>query len=192
MAHELVGIVGTSASGKNTGAEHLEAQGYLHYDTGEIVRQEAIKRFRSEDQAACRQAGHELRQELGGGALALVAVREYEKRRADYEGLVVSGMRAIAPAQTIVDHEGLLIYVDAPIEQRFARLVLRGRNGESETLEDFVVFEEEEIAGTLNTGQNLSAIADISHIRIYNDGELADYLAQISTAVGIMPTALAS
>ncbi|MCA9332945.1 AAA family ATPase [Candidatus Saccharibacteria bacterium] len=192
MAHEIVGIVGTSASGKNTGAEYLEAEGYLHFDTGEIVRQEAIKRFSSEDQAACRQAGHELRQELGGGALALLAIHEYKKRRTEYEGLVVSGMRAFAPAQTIADNKGLLIYVDAPVEQRFERLVLRGRNGESKTLKDFVIFEEEEITGTLNTGQNLSMIADISHIHIYNDGDIADYLAKISNAVGITPTALAS
>lgn len=185
MAYEVIGIAGTSASGKNTAADHLTAQGFLHVDTGAIVQEECRRLFGTVEPHLYREAAHSLRQRLGAGALALTAIAEYQKSRDDYAGVVVSGIRATAPAEVIISNGGVLIYVDAPLEQRFDRLVARGRLGESKTLEDFRKFEEEEISGGLATGQNLGGVQDLSNVQIYNDSTLQVFLDSINQAVGL-------
>lgn len=189
MAYEVIGIAGPSASGKNTAADHLADQGYLHVDTGQIVRQEALKLYGSTDQYILRQTAHELRQRLGGGALVLAAVVAYRKTPNTHKGIVISGIRAVAPAQAVKDAHGLLMYFDAPIERRFDHLLSRGRTGESKTLEEFRKYEAEELAGSLSTGQDLQGVKSMSDVEVYNNADLATFLGAVDQAVGIALTA---
>lgn len=185
MAFEIVGISGTSASGKDTAAEHLEDRGYLLVATGQVVRGEAMRLFGSTDQYLLRKAGHELRQRLGGGAICIAAIEQYQEKQENYKGVVVSGIKALAPAQTIKDLGGLLVFVDAPTEVRYQRQVGRARIGESSSYEEFVRFEEEEFSGQLATGQNARGIQEISDVIINNVHDLPTFIADVDRAVGI-------
>lgn len=184
MAQEIVGISGTSASGKNTAASLLEEHGYMHVDTGSIVTAEAQRLFGSTELHLIRQAAHDLRQRLGAAATTLSALQMYDERRADYEGLVVSGLRAVEPASAVQTFGGLLIFLDAPIERRYENFTNRDHPAKQNwDFDEFRKFEEEEYSGDLPTGQNLAAIRTMSDVFIYNDGSLEAYLDQLRVAV---------
>lgn len=183
--YSIVGITGTSASGKNTVGEFLETQGYLHMDTGGIVQQEAKRIFGSTTAEHVRQAGHIIRQRLGAAALTTLAIQEYERNSDSYAGVAISGMRAPAPARGVKEAGGLLLYLDAPIELRYRRLVERGRIDVATTFEEFVVFEQEELEGGLQTGQNLQAVRELADIEIITIGTAEDTLRQVAAAVNL-------
>lgn len=184
MAHEIVGISGTSASGKNTAAGFLEEHGYMHVDTGSIVTAEAQRLYGSTELHLIRQAAHDLRQRLGAAATTVSALQMYDERRDDYEGLVVSGLRAVEPASAVQRMGGLLIFLDAPIDKRYENFTKRDHPAKQDwDFDEFRLFEEEEYSGSLSTGQNLAAIREMSDVFIYNDGELGTYLEQLRIAV---------
>lgn len=185
MAHEIVGISGTSASGKDTAAEHLASRGFLHVSTADIIRAEATRLYGSTEQHILRRVGHEMRVRNGVGAVCLKAIVQYEEQKDKYEGVVVSSIRAIGPAQAIRDNGGLMMSVDAPAEIRYERLIARGRVGESTSFEEFLKFEEEELNGTLSTGQNVRGIQEISDVHIYNDADLPTFISRVEQAVGL-------
>ncbi len=185
MAFEIVGISGTSASGKDTAAEHLASKDFLHVSTSDVIRAEAIRTYGSTDQYILRQVGHEMRIRNGVGAVCLRAIALYEEQRDSYQGIVVSGIRAIGPAQAIKENSGLLVSIDAPADVRYTRLIARGRIGESTSFEEFLKFEEEELNGALATGQNVRGIQDISDVHIYNDADLPAFISKVEQVVGL-------
>lgn len=185
MKQEIIGISGTSASGKDLAAAHLESQGYLHVSTADIVRDESIRLYGSTDQYDLRAAAGAIRRREGPGAIALKALLRFEALRNEYGGLVVSGIRAVAPAQAIKDTGGFLMFFDAPSRLRYERQNTRGRTGESTSFEEFVRFENEEMEGALNTGQNLGAVKAMSDLVIYNDSDKSSFISRIETAAGL-------
>jgi dephospho-CoA kinase len=169
MAKEIIGITGTSASGKDTASEHIEqAHGYLHISTADMVREVAMEKHGTTDQMVLRHVGSELRGRLGKSALCRIAIERYHDMRNDFEGLVISGYRSVEGAQLIHDNGGILLFLDAPIGTRYARLQERHRIGESTTFKQFKTFEEEEYSGQLATGQDLAGIRKISDIYLSN------------------------
>ncbi len=168
--YEVIGIAGTSASGKDSGAEYLaQRYGYLHISTADLIRTEAIRRYGSDDQYLLRKIGHEMRQQMGKGALASTAIAAYTRSADEYAGVIVSSYRIPQAADVIRQSGGLLVFVDAPVEERYKRLQGRNRTGESKSLEEFVQFELDESAGSTQNGLNLSAVRDMSDIQIMND-----------------------
>ena len=190
MGYEILGINGPSASGKDTAGNHLAALGYLHLPTGDVIRAEALRRYGTEEQRVLRIVGHELRKERGPGAICRAAVDCYRENADRYRGVVVSGMRAMEAAQVIREESGLLVYIDTPTELRFERLLGRDRAGEPTCIEDFEVFEQEELAGQLTTGQNLLAIKAMSDVCIENVSSKPTFLATIEAVAQVTPTAM--
>ncbi len=193
-ASEIIAITGSSASGKDSAAEHIAAEhGYLHVDTGDIVRKAGIERYGSEDQYVLRKVGHEIRQELGQGGLGRMALDLYLQSKDAHHGLVVSGIRAVPAAMVIKESGGFLLYVDAPTEVRFDRLVLRGKHGESSTLEEFIQYEREEYEGNLSTGQNLEGVRALCDYYLFNDyPDVETYLATVESVLGFAGDNLAN
>ncbi len=189
MSVEILGINGPSAGGKDTAGNHLAGLGYLHLATGDVIRQEAIQRYGTEEQRVLRMVGHELRQERGPGAICSAAIDSYRQRADEFCGVVVSGMRAVEAAKVIREESGLLVYIDAPVRMRYDRLVGRDRPGEPTCIEDFEVFEQEELAGQLTTGQNLLAIRAMSDVYVENVSDRPSFLAAIEAIARVQPVA---
>lgn len=182
--YKVVGLAGTSASGKDSGANHVAGElGYMHVSTSEFVRAEALRLHGSDDQYLLRRIAHEMRQEHGNGALAKLALKSYEQVADDYEGVFVSGYRVPEAAQVIREAAGVLVFTDAPFELRYKLLRKRARGGESRSFEEFIRFEGAEMAGMTETGQNLAAVRDMSDILIVNDSTEMAYWQKLHTAV---------
>lgn len=185
MIRRLIGIGGTLGAGKDRTSDILvEDHGFVHVSTSDTVRGEALRRHRSVDRDVLRHVANELRATLGAGALCLQAIHDYEEAGAPGEGLALSGLRAIGEAQAIRSNEGLLLFVDAPIELRFSRIQGRARLGEiTASLETFRAFEETELQSATLTGQNIEGVRGLSHTIIQNDRSEADLAANVQSAL---------
>jgi dephospho-CoA kinase len=184
MKSRLIGVAGTLGAGKDTAASiFTDNYGYIHLSTGDAIRSEAMSRFGRVDRDTLHQVANSLRVAQGAGVLCLKAIETYDSSVISLKegnGLVVSGIRAIAEAQVIKNRGGLLLFVDAPIEMRYARLLARNREGEITTsLEAFQAFEARELETASDTGQDINGVRKLSHLVLYNDGDRMQFTGQL-------------
>src|SRR3989344_1809192 len=167
---KLIGLAGSHASGKDTVAHYLvEKHGFFHVSTGDIVRDEAMKRYGSIERPVLYKMANEIRQTEGHDATSRMALKRFEKVKNQYSGLVVSGFRAAAEAQIIKDNGGIIIFTDAPEQIRYERLKERARVEEgSLSFEEFKKREETENGG-VDPAFDISAIKSIADFVITND-----------------------
>lgn len=187
-----MGIAGTLNAGKDTGAEHLvQRHSFMHVSTGDVLRTEASRYGLGTDRNTLIDIGVKLRREYGSqGALVIMAIEQWQDQRERYMGgLVVTGMRAIGEAAEIPARHGKLIFVDAPIETRYKRMVARQRDAEAtQTMEEFAAHDHLEFVGVPDdpTRPNLSAIKAISDRVIFNDRSDTELLfSSIDRTVGV-------
>lgn len=171
---QFVGIAGTLGAGKDVCARHLvNSYGFLHVSTGDFLREIARQEGLDTERPTLIELGVRLRAEYRShGALVIKAIEKWHDEADSYPGgLVVSGLRVIGEAREVIDHNGLLCFIDAPRELRHARIVGRQRDDEArQTLEQFAARDEIELNGdpTDLARPNLSAIRKISHAAILN------------------------
>jgi dephospho-CoA kinase len=182
-APELIGIAGTQGAGKDTISGILaDDYGYIHVSTGDIVRAESLRRHGSLDRRMLHDTANSLRAIHGAGALCLEAIRRGDAYRNDepVARLAVSGIRAVGEAEVVKDGGGFLLFVDAPAETRYSRLIARGRQGEfASTLQEFVDFEARESSGDGQYVQNIKAVRSSCDQLIYNNNGLPELAEQV-------------
>jgi dephospho-CoA kinase len=170
---KMFGLAGTHASGKDTIAELLvKKHGFYHVSTGDIFREEAMKRYGSIERPIIYKTANEIRNQQGYDAVSRIALERYSKVKHQYpRGLVVSGFRAIAEAQVIKEAGGVLIFTDAPADIRYERLRKRARVEEGKlSREEFDKREKAENGG-VDPAFNILEIKNIADIVLVNDGD---------------------
>lgn len=179
----VIGLAGTFASGKDTLAHHLVKNfDFIHISTGDMLRQEALKTRGSIERPVLHEVADELRHTKGGGILVELACETFaakQKERDDYKGLVVSGLRSLGEAKAIKEAGGELLFIDAPIEVRYERMISRKRDNETQlTLEEFAAQEAKELesAGDGDADFNLLGIKAKADYVIENVTSLDDFL----------------
>lgn len=183
---KLIGIGGTLAAGKDTAARMLvESFGYAHLSTGDAVRAEAVRQFGTVDRNVLKIVGNQMRLAQGAGALCMGALAEHRDSDGSNKDLVISGLRAVGEVEAIRERGGLLIFVDAPIEVRYQRLVERGRTGDAfGSLVAFTEFETQEMSSESTTEQNIQAVRDACDVAIDNAVGQGELMASLTRALG--------
>lgn len=172
---EIIGISGTFASGKDTTAHHLVADfGYTHVSTGDMVRKVAMEKHGSIERPVLHATAREFRYEKGAGAFVQEALKEARPT-------VVSGIRTLGEAKAILEAGGTLLYIDAPVETRYERVMSRRRDKETElTLEQFKANEEKELyAGTNDEDFNIRGIRDLADVVVENTLPLDEFISLV-------------
>jgi dephospho-CoA kinase len=128
----IIGLTGTFAGGKDTLAKYLRDEfGYNHASTSDIVRKFAKEKYGSIERPILNKTATELRHTRGAGILAELALEEKKP-------LIVSGIRSLGEAKVVKAAGGIIVFVDASLEIRYARMQARQRDSEAKvTLEDF-------------------------------------------------------
>lgn len=179
-AGQFVGIAGRLNAGKDTAAEHLVAcHDFLHVSTGDLLRAEARQKGLGTDRNTLIDLGIQLRKEYGSqGALIIMALEKWQEQRNRYiGGLVVTGMRAIGEAAEVPARDGQLLFIEAPLEVRYQRMVERQRDSEAmKSLEEFAEHDRIEFEGVPDdpARPNLGAIKKIAHRILRNDYDSAE------------------
>jgi cytidylate kinase len=148
---KVVGLSGTNGSGKDTVGHILaEKHDYLFISVTELLRDEAKRRGVSVERENLRTISAEWRRESGLGVLCERAIAAYEKVKDQYAGVVMASLRNPGEADTIHEHGGVVVWVDADPRTRYDRIqanaATRGRLEEdSKTFEQFLMEEQAEM-----------------------------------------------
>lgn len=180
MNNAIIGLSGTIGSGKDTLAEYLaDNYGYLHISTGDMVREEAMRREGSIERPILKKVATALREEGGGGVLAKLALEKYHGNKdAKINGVIVTGIRSLGEAEAIKAATGILMFVDVPVEERYRRIVARLRDSEARiSFEEFKARDDlERYAGSRDADHNLNGIEAMADVLLENTITLDEFL----------------
>lgn len=184
---KLIGIAGTFASGKDTLADYLVAQySFAVGSTSDVVREISQKRYGNIERPALHETADHYRQKYGADYFAQKILDDFFTDQANnYYGLVVTGLRSVGEAKAIKDADGILVFVNAPIEVRYQRMLVRNRDKEVNlTLEQFTKSEEAEWhSGDGLADFSFKNILKMADINVTNGNNLDQYLADSINAL---------
>ncbi len=164
----LIGLTGTNGSGKTEAAEFFQRMGFSRFSLSDEIREELRVRGETPSRDNMIRVGNELRERFGADILARRVMEKISGRA------VVDSIRNPEEVRFLKGNRGfILLALDAPLELRYHRIKLRGRDESASTLEEFAAKEREEMAGTAN-GQRLKTCLEMADVLIINDGSLAD------------------
>ncbi len=141
----IIGISGTFGAGKDLVAKCLEEKkDFQHLSLADILREIAVENGIGVDRESVRILANKLNQEEGGDFLAQRALKRKSKKN-----LVISAVRRPEEIDLLKKQDNfILIFVDAPTEIRFQRLVSRSRDIEGQmTLDELKNKENLESSG---------------------------------------------
>ncbi len=167
----IIGITGTPNSGKDTVAKLLiDKTGWPHFSISDELRRIAAERGLAIDNTTLGNLGNELRTQFGVGYLAEQGLAQYPD-----QNLIVTSIRNAGEIKPLQATGGfVLIAVDAPVEQRYARALARARAGEENlSLEEFEQQEKIMLHGPI-AGQRIADLVKVADYRLHNTGTLAD------------------
>lgn len=174
----IVGVSGSFGSGKDILGVYLaDKYGFMNISTGDIVREIAQEQRGSIERPVLHEVANELRHKYGGGVLVERAIDRYHNSIRTYAGATITGIRSLGEAKAIKALGGQLVFVDAPFDIRYNRMVERQRDAETQiTLEEFRAREESEISsGVTDADFNLGKIEQIADFKLINDSSLEDF-----------------
>lgn len=157
----ILGLVGKPGSGKTTAARYLARRhGFYHYEGSDGLREHAQRHgallFTPEDYHIFHD---KLQKKLGDDILAQTLLSRSEPR------LVFAGMRALANAQALQAAGGLIVALDCPLEQRFARVDHNGLKYPKE-FADFQQAEEDVVYSPYGFATQIKQIMELADITI--------------------------
>lgn len=185
---KIIGLAGSFASGKDTLAHYLADNfGYLHISTGDMLREETQKLYGTIERPILHKHAEELRYKEGAGVLVEKALQAYEAQKDKCQGVVITGLRSLGEAKAISVAGGFLVFVDAPTEVRYQRMISRNRDNETKlTLEEFAQNEQQEWhQGDGDADFNLMGIKKMADIEIDNTKDTQTFLSESINLLGL-------
>lgn len=190
---KIIGLSGTNGSGKDTAGMILAGKyGYLFISVTELLREEALRRGLPVERGVLRTISAEWRRESGLGVLCERAITEYEKVKDKYRGVVMASLRNPGEADTVHEHGGVVIWVDADPRIRYNRIQTnaanRGRAEEdNKTFEQFLVEEQAEMHSSGDEATlDMAGVKEKADIFLENNGDNLMLLQRdIEQALGI-------
>ncbi len=182
----IIGISGTFSSGQDTLGQYLQDNyGFLRVSTSDIVREVAKEQRYSIERPILVEVASELRRKYGGGILVQRALDRYHNSIQQYSGVVITGIRSLGEAKEIKTAGGVIVFTDAPFEDRYNRMKARARDAEATiTTEEFKKREEQEAStGALDTDFNREKIREVADIFITNEATEAEFFEKAVQAL---------
>jgi len=165
----VIGLTGTNGSGKGEAAAFFASRGFDRFSLSDIIRDELGRLGMPATRDNLILTGNRLREEGGPEVLARLALRRVTGPT------VIDSIRNPSEIEYLREHTRFtLLAVDAPLEVRFSRTRLRGRDESAATLEEFRAKEAEELTGSEQSQQLRACMAMSDHL-ILNDGALEQF-----------------
>jgi cytidylate kinase len=180
---EVIGVAGTLASGKDSIAHYLsEHYGYTHPSTSELVRNIAMKTRGSVERDVLYEVAEQQRREHGADVFVQMCLQSPRPT-------IITGLRSLGEAKTIKAAGGVLVFVDAPLELRYKRMISRDRDLETQlTLDEFKAREQKELhAGDQDSDFNLLGIKAIADIQLDSSLGMQEYIQSALQQLGLKP-----
>ena len=186
---KIIGIGGTDGSGKDSLGHFLrDDKGWYFISVTDLLRHEATKRNLPLSRSTLKLISAEWRAKEGLGVLVDRAVAEYKTLKHSYKGLVIASLRNPGEVNRVHELGGQIVWMDAPIELRYQRAIVRNKGTEDQvTFEEFKAEEQAQMhhAGD-ETTLNLSGVKAKADIYITNDSnDLEKFKQTAQKALGL-------
>lgn len=168
----IVGLTGTKAGGKGSVADILKAHGYEYSSTSDRVREEAVARGIADYTIRQLQdIGNELREKFG---VAVLAKRSLEKLSG--KNAIIDGIRNPGEIEELRKTGNfILIGVDAPLQDRFKRLIERARESDPKDWNSFLEMDKRDKGlNEAESGQQVAKCLMMADFKIMNNGSIGE------------------
>lgn len=149
MDRIVIGIVGPISSGKGVISSQLQGLGYRHYSLSDRIREELALQNLVEDRKGMQDMGDHLRYQFGYEELARRTLDLINETR-ETANIVIESIRHLGEVSYLTEASNLgaiIIGISASTERRFELCLLREREGDPITLEEFKKMDNREFAG---------------------------------------------
>ena len=161
---KVIGIIGQKAAGKSLAADHLRKQGFVVYKLSTPLREEARKQgFPAPTTKMLQDIGDQWRKKYGTGILAKKVLQHAYKNF--HKKVVIDGLRnpgEIKEISKLTKNEALVLGITAFKKIRSKRLLGRGRPGDPNTYQEFLVLDNRDLGiGQVKSGQQVEACLEM-------------------------------
>lgn len=177
----LIGLTGRNAAGKGEVAKHLQSKSFYYYSLSDAIRDEIRSRQQPITRDLLIEVGNELRERFGPSVLAERILKRVEMDK----NYVIDSIRNPAEVDAFrkATKNFKLLLVEAPLKVRFERSVMRNREGDPISFDDFVELENREAAGDVNA-QNMILVERLADVKLDNDTSIDELAPKIDAVVG--------
>lgn len=164
----VIGVIGSKGAGKDTLAAHISKSFHTGHHSHSEIYHDILKILKLPESRVNLIKLVELRKTFGENIL--INALNKKLRKDNKEVQVLTGIRFQNELDNIRSYEkNLVIYIDAPIEQRFKWLKERGKyNDDSSGYDEFLRLETEE------TEKHIQDLGEQADYIIQNTGDLAE------------------
>lgn len=175
QSKRVIALIGLPGAGKGAVSDILKGRGFRHVATGDMVREEAVRRGVGIDERyKLHEIANAIQAEGGPEALAKMVI---EKIRTSVESVwVVDGIRHPAQvAELKKEINALILGITASREMLAERILGRGRTGDPKTPKEvFDLLEREWDSGIATYGIQVGQCMPMADKIIENNGTLAE------------------
>ena len=163
----VLGIIGTTATGKDTAANFLKKYGFRKIVMSDFLRLEAEAKGIKTTRDNLRKIQHELRKEYGEEYLVSKVIESILTKNFSKSRVVIVGLRTPTDVQLVKKKlKAKIIFMDAKPELRFLRQKARQRTGFKK---NFPAFLQEEALE--NAAFDFHLTKKMADFKIENNGE---------------------
>lgn len=173
----IIGVAGLNGAGKGEVVRFLAERSFETASLSDVIRGELSRRGEPESRQRMIAVGRELRNQGGAGVLAERIVTSFREDR----NYAIDSIRHPAEVDVLrsCGQPFKLVWVDASLETRFARLRQRGRPGDPNSIDELSVLEGQELGSDDPAAQQLLAVKELADFTIANEGGLDELHAAI-------------
>ncbi|MBI2572425.1 AAA family ATPase [Candidatus Woesearchaeota archaeon] len=169
------GITGKYGVGKDTVAQILQENGFIHLSLSDALRDHLKSRNIPITRDSMIQYGDELRAKEGSDILAKTVMKQLQPN----QNYVFSSIRSLGELQHLQTLSNfILIEVTAPITIRLYRLQQRNRPGDPQTLPKLLIKEQQEQTND-PAGMQLNDVISQAQYQIANDSTVEELRKRI-------------
>jgi dephospho-CoA kinase len=178
----IIGVTGTNGSGKGELAAYLKTQGFTLYSVRDFLVEEIKRRGLTVERPSMKSVADDLRTQFGAGYILETL---YTRAAASGQNSVLESVRAMGEVGFLKQQKDfLLVAVDADLEIRYKRAVLRKSATDDVTFEKFVAQQEAEMKSDDPARMSISDCITAADVVLMNSGSMDEFHAQIDEKLG--------
>jgi dephospho-CoA kinase len=175
----IIGITGTIGAGKGTAVEYLvQTRGFTHYSVRQFLNDELMRRGLPQDRDALRTLANELRHEHGAD---YILSQVYARALRAGTPAVLESVRTVGEVGYLKAQGMIILAIDADLQTRYERIVLRGTATDTIDFATFVHQEELEMTSTDPSSQNIAGVMALADYHLFNNGTPEELFAQLDS-----------
>jgi dephospho-CoA kinase len=153
----ILGVTGLPGAGKTMFCEAVRAQSYDVFSCGDIVKDEAIRRGLTVTASTMAAVSLEIRKREGPAGVSKRLLSKIESSKS--KAVAVDGIRSLEEVELLQSYSAntIIIAVHAAPKIRFERIMIRGRQDDTRTWEEFRARDRRELGYGIG---NAIALAD--------------------------------